>query len=109
IKECGVDEFVVCWAFNCGADYVFVIMGLLNRKKARTGEFPMTAQVESDHMLMRPLPAFIEGHTQEDVGIRVADSHTSNHREDDFRPLETIRKFLGVFGSRSLSSSEGRP
>ncbi|GKD23995.1 APC membrane recruitment protein like protein [Tanacetum coccineum] len=35
----------------------FVIMGLLNRNKARTGELPMTAQIESDHMLMRPLPA----------------------------------------------------
>ncbi|GKC77771.1 hypothetical protein Tco_1128545, partial [Tanacetum coccineum] len=25
------------------------------------------------------------------VGLRVADFHTSNHREDDFTPLETFR------------------
>ncbi|GKA88963.1 hypothetical protein Tco_0810775 [Tanacetum coccineum] len=42
------------------------------------------------------------------IGLRVANSHTGNHREDDFTLLETIRRFLGVTGSRSLSSSEGR-
>ncbi|GJS41687.1 zinc finger, CCHC-type containing protein [Tanacetum coccineum] len=34
--------------------------------------------------------SFIEGNTAKDVGLRVADSHTGNHREDDFTPLETI-------------------
>ncbi|GJT57081.1 hypothetical protein Tco_0992135 [Tanacetum coccineum] len=41
--------------------------------------------------------------------FRVASSHTSNHRKDDFTPLETIRMFLGIIGSKSLSSSKGRP
>nr|GEX81070.1 hypothetical protein [Tanacetum cinerariifolium] len=53
--------------------------------------------------------SFIEGHTAKRVGLRVADSHTNNHHKDDFTPLETIQRFLRVFGSRSLSSSEGRP
>ncbi|GJY40036.1 hypothetical protein Tco_0427306 [Tanacetum coccineum] len=54
-------------------------------------------------------PSFVEGHTAKGVGLRVVDSHTGNHREDDFTPLETIRRFLGIIGSRSLSSSKGRP
>ncbi|GJV31831.1 hypothetical protein Tco_1392231 [Tanacetum coccineum] len=49
----------------------------------------------------------IEGHTSEGVGLRVTDSHIGNHREDDFTSLETIRRFLGVFGSRSLLISGG--
>nr|GEV34123.1 hypothetical protein [Tanacetum cinerariifolium] len=40
-------------------------------------------------------------------GFRVASSHTGNHREDDFTPLETIRMFLGIIKSKSLSSSKG--
>ncbi|GJU75972.1 reverse transcriptase domain-containing protein [Tanacetum coccineum] len=43
------------------------------------------------------------------VGLCVADSHTGNHREDDFMPLEIIQRFLGVFRSRSLLSLKGRP
>ncbi|GJS92059.1 ribonuclease H-like domain, reverse transcriptase, RNA-dependent DNA polymerase [Tanacetum coccineum] len=43
------------------------------------------------------------------VGLRVASYHTGNHREDDFTPLETIRRFLGVIESKSLLSSKGRP
>ncbi|GJY39032.1 hypothetical protein Tco_0425396 [Tanacetum coccineum] len=54
-------------------------------------------------------PSFIEDLTAKGMGLHVADSHTSNHHEDDFTPLETIRRFLGIFGSRSLSSSKGRP
>ncbi|GKC23561.1 hypothetical protein Tco_1025711 [Tanacetum coccineum] len=54
-------------------------------------------------------PSFIEGGTVKGVGLRVANSHTSNHYEDDFTPLETIRRFLGVIGSRSLWISKGRP
>ncbi|GJZ86726.1 hypothetical protein Tco_0658336 [Tanacetum coccineum] len=30
------------------------------------------------------------------VGLRVADSHTGNHREDDFTPLKTIRRFSSI-------------
>ncbi|GJV10004.1 hypothetical protein Tco_1351545 [Tanacetum coccineum] len=53
--------------------------------------------------------SFIKGCTAEGVGLRVANSHTGNHRGDDFTSLETIHRFLGIIGSRSLSSSEGRP
>ncbi|GJV44846.1 hypothetical protein Tco_1429382 [Tanacetum coccineum] len=41
------------------------------------------------------------------VGLRVADSHTGNHSEDDFTPLETIRRLLVVIGRRSHSGFEG--
>ncbi|GKD98540.1 hypothetical protein Tco_1382437, partial [Tanacetum coccineum] len=54
-------------------------------------------------------PSFIKDHTAKGVGLRVVDSHTGNHHEDDFTPLETIQRFLGIIGSRSLSSSKGRP
>ncbi|GJT19869.1 reverse transcriptase domain-containing protein [Tanacetum coccineum] len=43
------------------------------------------------------------------VGLRVVDSHTGNHRQDDFTPLETIQRFLDIIESRSLSSSNRRP
>ncbi|GJT01068.1 reverse transcriptase domain-containing protein [Tanacetum coccineum] len=46
-------------------------------------------------------PSFIED-------LRVEDSHTGNHHEDDFTSLETIRRFLDAIGSRSLLSSKGR-
>ncbi|GJV13640.1 hypothetical protein Tco_1355181 [Tanacetum coccineum] len=52
-------------------------------------------------------PGFIKDLTMKGVGLRVADSHTGNHREDGFTPLETIRMFLGIIGSRSHSSSKG--
>ncbi|GJU91563.1 hypothetical protein Tco_1303986 [Tanacetum coccineum] len=39
------------------------------------------------------------GPTAKGVGLHVASSHTVNHREDDFIPLETIRRFLGFFNS----------
>nr|GEY78773.1 hypothetical protein [Tanacetum cinerariifolium]GEY83664.1 hypothetical protein [Tanacetum cinerariifolium] len=35
--------------------------------------------------------SFIEGHTAKGIGLRVADSFTSNHRRDDFTPLENIQ------------------
>ncbi|GJV17619.1 hypothetical protein Tco_1362942 [Tanacetum coccineum] len=54
-------------------------------------------------------PSFVEDLTAKGVGLRVADSHTGNHRDDDFMALETIQRFLGIIGSRSLSSSKGRP
>ncbi|GJY11342.1 hypothetical protein Tco_0379527 [Tanacetum coccineum] len=34
--------------------------------------------------------------TAKGVGLRVASSHTGNHREDDFTPIETIQRFLEV-------------
>ncbi|GJX08172.1 hypothetical protein Tco_0196104 [Tanacetum coccineum] len=43
---------------------------------------------------IRMNPSFIEGHTAKGVRLRVADSHTGNHHRDDFKSLETIRRFL---------------
>ncbi|GKE33058.1 hypothetical protein Tco_1452380, partial [Tanacetum coccineum] len=45
--------------------------------------------------------------TAKGVGLRVADSHTGNHPEDDFTPLETIRRLCSVFGRRSHLGFEG--
>ncbi|GKC37532.1 retrovirus-related pol polyprotein from transposon TNT 1-94 [Tanacetum coccineum] len=41
---------------------------------------------------------FFEGHTPKGVGLRVADSHTGNHREDDLTPLKTFGGFPSAFG-----------
>ncbi|GKE01378.1 hypothetical protein Tco_1389361, partial [Tanacetum coccineum] len=38
-----------------------------------------------------------EGHTPKGVGLRVADSHTGNHRKDDFTPPETFEGFPSAF------------
>ncbi|GKB61940.1 hypothetical protein Tco_0918126, partial [Tanacetum coccineum] len=54
-------------------------------------------------------PSFVEDLSAKGVDLRVADSRTGNHREDGFTPLETIRMFLGIFGSKSHSSSKRRP
>ncbi|GJV77408.1 hypothetical protein Tco_1508992 [Tanacetum coccineum] len=43
------------------------------------------------------------------MGLPMADSHIGNHCKDDYTPLETIRRFIGIFGSRSLLSSKRRP
>ncbi|GJT26661.1 hypothetical protein Tco_0906936 [Tanacetum coccineum] len=45
--------------------------------------------------------------TAKGVGLRVADSHTGNHPEDDFMPLETIQRLCSVFGRRSHLGFEG--
>ncbi|GJT51526.1 hypothetical protein Tco_0977683 [Tanacetum coccineum] len=45
--------------------------------------------------------------TAKGVGLRVADSHTGNHPEDGFTPLETIRRLLVVIGRRSHSGFKG--
>ncbi|GKA64493.1 hypothetical protein Tco_0764200 [Tanacetum coccineum] len=41
---------------------------------------------------------FFEGHTPKGVGLRVVDSNTGNHREDDFTPPETFKGFPSAFG-----------
>ncbi|GKA63537.1 hypothetical protein Tco_0763143 [Tanacetum coccineum] len=41
--------------------------------------------------------SFFERHTPKGVGLRVADSHTGNHREDDFTPPETFKGFPSAF------------
>ncbi|GJY48605.1 hypothetical protein Tco_0438561 [Tanacetum coccineum] len=42
------------------------------------------------------------------VGLRMADSHTSNYPEDDFTPLETIRRPYSVIRKRILFELEGK-
>ncbi|GJT16638.1 hypothetical protein Tco_0875344 [Tanacetum coccineum] len=54
-------------------------------------------------------PSFVKDLTAKGVGLCVADSHTSKHREDGFTPLETIQRLLGISRSKSHSSSKGRP
>ncbi|GJY66359.1 hypothetical protein Tco_0468597 [Tanacetum coccineum] len=39
-------------------------------------------------------PSFVEDYPMKGVGLRVADSHTSNHCKCGFTPLETIQRFL---------------
>nr|GEW52983.1 reverse transcriptase domain-containing protein [Tanacetum cinerariifolium] len=41
------------------------------------------------------------------VGLRVADSRTGYHLEDDFTPLKTIRRLYSIFGRRSYLGFEG--
>ncbi|GJV35646.1 DNA helicase, partial [Tanacetum coccineum] len=52
-------------------------------------------------------PCFVEVHTTKYVGLLMADSHTGNHREDNFMPLETIRRFLGKEVVPLLEASTG--
>ncbi|GKF06711.1 hypothetical protein Tco_0037379, partial [Tanacetum coccineum] len=40
-------------------------------------------------------PSFVEDYTTKGVGLSIADSYSGNHREDDFTPLETIRRLEG--------------
>nr|GEW16128.1 RNA-directed DNA polymerase homolog [Tanacetum cinerariifolium] len=50
-------------------------------------------------------PSFVEDLITKGVGLRVVDSYTGNHREDDFTLLETIRRFLGsVMGEIDIST-----
>ncbi|GKB23556.1 hypothetical protein Tco_0862957, partial [Tanacetum coccineum] len=41
------------------------------------------------------------------VGLRVADFHTGNHPEDDFTPLETIRRSYSVIIEKIPFELEG--
>nr|GEV30146.1 hypothetical protein [Tanacetum cinerariifolium] len=53
-------------------------------------------------------PSIVEDLTAKGVGLRVADSHTSNHHEDGFTPLETIRRFLKIdFRSFMMDGIDG--
>nr|GEX49873.1 hypothetical protein [Tanacetum cinerariifolium] len=54
-------------------------------------------------------PSFVEDLTSMGVGLPVVDSYIGNHHEDGFTPLETIRRFLCISGSKSYSESKGIP
>ncbi|GKE12865.1 hypothetical protein Tco_1416416 [Tanacetum coccineum] len=75
-----------------------------NRSGQESAHYPVIVGVSRD---LRGLQGFIEGHTAKGVRLQVPNSHTGNHREDDFTPLETIRRFLGVIGSRSFPAWRG--
>ncbi|GKA46828.1 hypothetical protein Tco_0739711, partial [Tanacetum coccineum] len=56
-------------------------------------------------------PSFVEELTAKGMGLRVADSHTGNHHEDDFTPPETIQRFLDSIipvGCPGLLSKDNR-
>ncbi|GJS38580.1 hypothetical protein Tco_0563623 [Tanacetum coccineum] len=57
--------------------------------------------------VLRKYESFRRRPTAKGVGLRVADSRTGNHPEDDFTPLETIRRLYSVFGRRSHLGFEG--
>ncbi|GKC79353.1 ribonuclease H-like domain-containing protein [Tanacetum coccineum] len=44
---------------------------------------------------------------EREIGLRVADSHTGNHPEDDFMPLKTIRRSHGAIRKRIPFDLEG--
>nr|GEX92268.1 hypothetical protein [Tanacetum cinerariifolium] len=62
---------------------------------------------------LAPKPVIVEGvpqfkrPTAKGVGLRVADSRTGNHPEDDFTLFETFRRLCSVFGRRSHLGFEG--
>nr|GFA65957.1 hypothetical protein [Tanacetum cinerariifolium] len=47
-------------------------------------------------------PSFIKEGTANGVDLRVVNSYTGNHHEDDFTPLETIRRFVAYGGEPSV-------
>ncbi|GJW25339.1 hypothetical protein Tco_0039150 [Tanacetum coccineum] len=53
--------------------------------------------------------SFVEDLTMKGMGLRVADSHTGNHHEDGFTPLETIRRLLSIIWEKILFELEGIP
>nr|GEZ61240.1 hypothetical protein [Tanacetum cinerariifolium] len=48
-------------------------------------------------------PSSIKEGTAKGVDLRVVNSYTGNHHEDDFTPLETIRRFVGIELLRSIN------
>ncbi|GJT39937.1 zinc knuckle CX2CX4HX4C containing protein [Tanacetum coccineum] len=52
---------------------------------------------------LKGLQSFIEGYNAKGVGLRVVDSHTGNHREDDFTPLETIRSAKNILHTQTCT------
>nr|GFB40432.1 retrovirus-related Pol polyprotein from transposon TNT 1-94 [Tanacetum cinerariifolium] len=58
--------------------------------------------VDPDH-----LEKFRQRPPAKGVGLRVVDSHTGNHPEDDFMPLETIQRSYSVIREKILFELEG--
>nr|GEU79771.1 retrovirus-related Pol polyprotein from transposon TNT 1-94 [Tanacetum cinerariifolium] len=81
----------------------------VRRNRMEKGIAPKPVIVEVFHDLRGDCRVVYHDLCWRGVGIQVVSSHTGNHCEDDFMPIETIRRFLGIIGSKSLSSSMGRP
>ncbi|GJV37512.1 reverse transcriptase domain-containing protein [Tanacetum coccineum] len=73
----------------------------------RDMDFGILSDIGFDLVKYYLCTSFIEGHTAKGVRLRVADSHTGNHREDDFTPLETIQRFLSVMGVDPFRARRG--
>ncbi|GJT13279.1 hypothetical protein Tco_0860321 [Tanacetum coccineum] len=72
--------------------------------------FGGNALVEKENVgfeLSKPLPYFRQRPSAKGVGLRLADSHTGNHPEDDFTPLETIQRPYSVIRKRIIFELEG--
>nr|GEU30692.1 hypothetical protein [Tanacetum cinerariifolium] len=76
----------------------------LNRGRKRRlhplGEYIITL-CTSGNLRTRVMVTLISeagGHTPKGVGLCVADSHTGNHRDDDFTPSKTFEGFPSAFG-----------
>ncbi|GJW25337.1 hypothetical protein Tco_0039148 [Tanacetum coccineum] len=52
-------------------------------------------------------PSFVKDLTAKGMGLRVVDSHTGNHHEDGFTPLETIRRLLSIIWEKIPFEFEG--
>ncbi|GJX28242.1 hypothetical protein Tco_0236321, partial [Tanacetum coccineum] len=79
------------------AENMVVVMG--NAEKPGGGVISLPLVMLEKKFRRRP--------TAKGVGLRVADSHTGNHPEDGFTPLETIQRLLVVIGRRLYSGFEG--
>ncbi|GJU17057.1 hypothetical protein Tco_1145023 [Tanacetum coccineum] len=70
-------------------------IGYLNY--SRSSSEPSMCQHGSSKKTSHVPARFRRRPTVKDVGLRVADSHTGNHPEDDFTPLETIQRLCSIF------------
>nr|GEV96066.1 retrovirus-related Pol polyprotein from transposon TNT 1-94 [Tanacetum cinerariifolium] len=70
------------------------------------GEKALVERENVVFVLARPLPYFCLRPPAKGVGLHVADSHTGNHPEDDFTPLETTQRSYSVIRERILFELE---
>nr|GEV68315.1 hypothetical protein [Tanacetum cinerariifolium] len=99
-REGGGWEKEVWWCDGSGRDYE-VVMVVVGECEEGSGVH-WWGRVEKVVVKRRRPPA-------KGVGLRVADSYTGNHPEDDFTPLETIRRSYSVIRekiSRDLQDGE---
>ncbi|GJW21396.1 hypothetical protein Tco_0032018 [Tanacetum coccineum] len=98
----------MCYAIDLGVPLFSILKPCSSCSKVYAGD------IYGDHVvscagIVHIKDCCVKDLTAKGVGLRLADSRTSNHHEDGFTPLETIRRFLGMFGSISYTSLKGRP